>query len=146
MEYVEGETLSGLMQAARTAGTPVSTRIFGSRCSTTLAGLQAAHDLRGEGGVSLGLVHRDFSPQNILVATDGQARLADFGIAKAAGRSVRTKTGLVKGKVAYMAPEQARGHEVDRRCDVWAAGSWRGSSWRAGAPRKPTTSPRSSAS
>jgi serine/threonine-protein kinase len=122
MEYVEGETLSGLMQAARAAGTPVSTRIAARVLDDALAGLQAAHDLRGEAGAPLGLVHRDFSPQNILVATDGRARLADFGIAKAAGRSVRTKTGLVKGKVAYMAPEQARGHEVDRRCDVWAAG------------------------
>jgi serine/threonine protein kinase len=122
MDYVEGETLSGLVQAARTAGTPMSTRIAARVLDDALAGLQAAHDLRGEAGVPLGLVHRDFSPQNILVATDGRARLADFGIAKAAGRSVRTKTGLVKGKVAYMAPEQARGHEVDRRCDVWAAG------------------------
>jgi serine/threonine-protein kinase len=100
----------------------MSTRIAARVLDDALAGLQAAHDLRGEAGAPLGLVHRDFSPQNILVATDGRARLADFGIAKAAGRSVRTKTGLVKGKVAYMAPEQARGHEVDRRCDVWAAG------------------------
>jgi serine/threonine-protein kinase len=87
-----------------------------------LAGLHAAHELRDKQNQLVGLVHRDFSPQNILVSVEGVARLADFGVAKAASRTVRTKTGLVKGKVAYMSPEQARGHRVDRRCDVWAAG------------------------
>jgi serine/threonine-protein kinase len=67
-------------------------------------------------------VHRDFTPQNILVGTDGVARLTDFGIARAASRLVRTRTGDVKGKARYMSPEQARGLRLDRRCDVWAAG------------------------
>jgi serine/threonine-protein kinase len=122
MEYVEGETLSALLQAARVAKTPIPAPIAARILDDALAGLEAAHALRSEGGTPLDLVHRDFSPQNILVATDGRTRLTDFGIAKAAGRAVRTKTGLVKGKVAYMSPEQARGHDVDRRCDVWAAG------------------------
>jgi serine/threonine-protein kinase len=122
MEYVEGETLSALLQAARAAKVAIPSPIAARILDDALAGLEAAHALRSETGTPLDLVHRDFSPQNILVATDGRTRLTDFGIAKAAGRAVRTKTGLVKGKVAYMSPEQARGHEVDRRCDVWAAG------------------------
>src|SRR5205085_11904487 len=67
-------------------------------------------------------VHRDFSPQNVLVGVDGITRLADFGIAKAASRATHTQTGSIKGKVAYMSPEQAKGEPVDRRTDVWAAG------------------------
>jgi serine/threonine-protein kinase len=98
------------------------TRLIARIMNDALAGLHAAHELRDKQNQLVGLVHRDFSPQNILVSIEGVARLADFGVAKAASRTVRTKTGLVKGKVAYMSPEQARGHRVDRRCDVWAAG------------------------
>lgn len=122
MEYVEGETLSGLLQAARKAKETLPQRLVARILIDALAGLHAAHELRDESGKPLGLVHRDFSPQNILIGIDGTSRLADFGVAKAAGRAVRTKTGLTKGKVAYMSPEQARGQDVDRRCDVWAAG------------------------
>lgn len=122
MEYIEGETLTAILRDAAAAGAtlpiPIALRIL----SDVLAGLHAAHELRDETGAPAGLVHRDFSPQNILVGTDGVARLTDFGIAKAANRLSSTQTGSVKGKVSYMAPEQARGRQLDRRCDVWAAG------------------------
>jgi serine/threonine-protein kinase len=122
MEYVEGEALSGLVRLLRDQNHRLPPRLIARIMNDSLAGLHAAHELRDPQGNFIGLVHRDFSPQNILVGIEGVARLADFGVAKAASRTVRTKTGLVKGKVAYMSPEQARGHKVDRRCDVWAAG------------------------
>jgi hypothetical protein len=122
MDYVEGEALSGLVRMLRDQNHRLPTRLIARIMNDALAGLHAAHELRDKQSQLVGLVHRDFSPQNILVGIEGVARLADFGVAKAASRTVRTKTGLVKGKVAYMSPEQARGHRVDRRCDVWAAG------------------------
>jgi serine/threonine-protein kinase len=122
MDYVEGEALSGLVRMLRDHNHRLPTRLIARIMNDALAGLHAAHELRDKQNQLVGLVHRDFSPQNILVSIEGVARLADFGVAKAASRTVRTKTGLVKGKVAYMSPEQARGHRVDRRCDVWAAG------------------------
>jgi serine/threonine-protein kinase len=122
MEYIEGETLSAVLRAAAAAGAPLAVPIALRIIGDVLAGLHAAHELRDERGAPAGLVHRDFSPQNILLGTDGVARLTDFGIAKAANRIGSTQTGLVKGKVSYMPPEQARGKPLDRRCDVWAAG------------------------
>lgn len=122
MDYVEGDTLSGLHRAVRAQGKTLPLPIAGRILIDALAGLHAAHELKDETGESLHLVHRDFSPQNILVGTDGASRLTDFGVAKAAGRVNVTSSGIIKGKVAYMAPEQALGKKVDRRCDVWAAG------------------------
>ena len=122
MEYIEGETLSSLLRAAVAAGEPLPLPIALRILDDVLAGLHAAHELPGQHGGSAGLVHRDVSPQNVIVGTDGVARLADFGIAKAESRAGVTRTGLVKGKVGYMSPEQARGRAVDRRCDVWAVG------------------------
>jgi serine/threonine-protein kinase len=122
MEYVEGDTLSGLQRAARAAGETVPIAIALRILTDALAGLHSAHELRDGADQPLEIVHRDFSPQNILVGTDGISRLTDFGIAKAARRDGHTRPGLIKGKIGYMAPEQARGKSVDRRCDVWAAG------------------------
>lgn len=122
MDYVEGDTLSGLSRLCRSAGKALPLPLIGRILNDALLGLHAAHELTDERGKPLNLVHRDFSPQNILVSVQGITRLADFGVAKAADRAVRTKTGLVKGKIAYMSPEQARGQAIDRRCDVWAAG------------------------
>jgi serine/threonine-protein kinase len=122
MDYVEGDTLSGLTRILRDRNQRLPPRLAARIMNDALAGLHAAHELRDADGELVGLVHRDFSPQNILVGVEGVTRLADFGVAKAASRAVRTKTGLVKGKIAYMSPEQARGHKLDRRCDVWAAG------------------------
>jgi eukaryotic-like serine/threonine-protein kinase len=117
LEYVEGDSLSGLFKAGA-----IPRAIAARFLLDALEGLHAAHELRDDAGALLGVVHRDFTPHNILIGTDGVARLADFGIAKAATRLGNTRLGMVKGKVAYMPPEQARGMPLDRRCDVWAAG------------------------
>ena len=87
----------------------------------TCAGLHAAHEVRGDDGEVLGVVHRDVSPQNILVTTKGTAKLIDFGVVKARGRVAgETVSGQLKGKIHYMAPEQALGRPVDRRADIWS--------------------------
>ena len=123
MDYVEGDTLAGLhRRAVASADRRLPVRFGLKLLLDALAGLQAAHELRDGSGALAGLVHRDFSPQNILVGVDGIGRLTDFGIAKAATRISETSTGIIKGKIAYMAPEQTRGAPVDRRTDVWAAG------------------------
>jgi serine/threonine protein kinase len=122
MEYVPGDSLAGLLRRARESGTPLPARVGLRILVDALAGLHAAHEHADEEGHPLHLVHRDFSPQNILVGTDGIARLTDFGIAKAASRASNTVAGNIKGKISYVAPEQATGGEVDRRCDLWAAG------------------------
>jgi serine/threonine-protein kinase len=122
MEYVEGSSLSTLRGAAREAGLkfpiPVAVRI----AVDALAGLQAAHEALDMRGNKLDLVHRDVSPQNILVGVDGSSRVIDFGIAKARHRLTETKSGSLKGKYSYMAPEQTRGMPVDRRTDIFAWG------------------------
>lgn len=121
MEYVHGETLAGLLRLSRLSGDlpplPVVVRVL---CDA-LEGLHAAH-LASLAGRSLNIVHRDVSPQNIMVGADGNTRVLDFGIAQAALRSQMTAAGTVKGKVAYMSPEQVRGLAVDARTDVFAAG------------------------
>jgi serine/threonine-protein kinase len=122
MDYVEGDTLSGLLRRGRTSGEPMPRGLAMRALLDALAGLHAAHETKDVEGKPLHIVHRDFSPQNILVGTDGIAKLTDFGIAKAASRAGNTSTGVLKGKIAYMSPEQARGNALDRRADVWAAG------------------------
>ena len=121
MEYVRGEVLSRLARALRTRGervpVPIVLRVMGD----ALQGLHAAHEARDERGVSLQIVHRDVTPQNILVGADGVGRLLDFGVAKAAGRVHTTREGQIKGKLAYMAPEQLMGTGVGRQTDVYAA-------------------------
>jgi serine/threonine-protein kinase len=122
MEWVDGEPLSNLRRAAaKVGGIPrnIAVRIVGDAC----AGLHAAHELKDESGQLVGLVHRDMSPQNLLVTFDGVVKIVDFGVAKAAGRSSgQTTAGQVKGKPPYMSPEQALGEPVDRRTDVFALG------------------------
>ncbi len=122
MEYVPGDSLSGLVRTAREMGTPLPPRIGLRILIDALNGLHVAHEHADEDGHPLHLVHRDFSPQNILVGTDGVARLTDFGIAKAASRVSNTAQGHIKGKISYVSPEQARALPIDRRCDLWAAG------------------------
>jgi hypothetical protein len=119
LEYVHGESLARLLGAS---DEPLPLPIVRAVLSGALHGLHAAHEARSEEGEPLGIVHRDVSPQNILVGADGQARVLDFGIAKARGRLQTTREGQVKGKLAYMAPEQVRLGEVSRRTDVFAAG------------------------
>jgi serine/threonine-protein kinase len=121
MEYVRGETLSRLLREANARGRRVPLPIVSAIVAGTLHGLHAAHEARGDGGSPLGIVHRDVSPQNIVVGVDGVPRVIDFGIAKAAGRLQTTREGAVKGKMAYMAPEQLAARPVTPRTDVYAA-------------------------
>src|ERR1700722_2616548 len=131
MEYVPGETLSRLLQVACKAEDPPPVHIVSSIMSGVLHGLHAAHQAKTEHGKPLCIVHRDVSPQNIIVGPDGIARILDFGIAKAAGQSSLTTGDQIKGKLSYMAPEQlgarapagvdASGRGGTVRTDVFAA-------------------------
>jgi serine/threonine-protein kinase len=121
MEYVQGESLARLIRNLRQLGARIPPRVVGSIMAGVLYGLHAAHEAKSERGQPLGIVHRDVSPQNILVGSDGVTRVLDFGVAKAAGRVQTTREGQIKGKLAYMAPEQIRGFPVDRRTDVYGA-------------------------
>ena len=122
LDYVQGEPLSRLIKATEGTGQRIDPRIAATLMVGALHGLHAAHEATDELGHSLNIVHRDVSPQNIMVGTDGVSRVLDFGVAKAAGRLQGTRDGQLKGKIAYMAPEQVRGEEVDRRTDVYSAG------------------------
>ena len=121
MEYIHGESLAMLLRAVRREGTLVPPPIVAAIISGVLHGLHAAHEATSEQGTPLGIVHRDMSPQNVIVGADGIARVLDFGVAKALTRSQTTRDGQLKGKLAYMAPEQLRRGVVDRRTDVYAA-------------------------
>lgn len=122
MEWIEGVPLSTLIKAARQSGgipLPIAVRI----AMQASAGLHAAHELRDGAGELVGLVHRDVSPQNLLVTYDGVTKVVDFGVAKASGSGgFNTQGGQIKGKLAYMAPEQIQGETIDRRVDVFALG------------------------
>ena len=122
MEYFESEALSSLVEAAAARGVrlpaPVAVRIV----SDALAGLHAAHEAVDMRSNKLGIVHRDVSPQNIIVDVGGTSRVIDFGIAKAASRLTQTRSGYIKGKFGYMSPEQIEALPMDRRTDVFAAG------------------------
>jgi len=123
MEYVEGESFSKLIGASRRRGYPPPARIAAAIVAQALHGLHAAHEAHDERGEPLAIVHRDMSPQNVLVGTDGVARVLDFGVAKAVGRAQITREGELKGKLPYMAPEQIRRRgEITRRVDVYSAG------------------------
>jgi serine/threonine-protein kinase len=121
MEYVAGESLAKLVRFASARGERVPLAIATTLVATTLHGLHAAHEALSDRGEPLGLVHRDVSPQNVLVGTDGIARVIDFGVAKAQGRAQTTREGQVKGKIAYMAPEQLLG-DATRLSDIYAVG------------------------
>ncbi len=120
LDYVHGDSLSRLLREARRLEEIVTPSLVAAILFGALEGLHAAHEARDAKGEPLELVHRDVSPHNVLVGTDGIARVLDFGVAKARGRAQTTRVGQLKGKIAYMAPEQLRG-KATRRSDVFAA-------------------------
>jgi serine/threonine-protein kinase len=124
MEWVDGDSLSKVVRAAEQKKQRVPAGVALRVCADAAAGLHAAHDLKERDGTSLGVVHRDVSPQNILISNAGSTVLIDFGVAKARDRvSQDTSAGQLKGKIRYMAPEQALGRTTDHRADVWALGA-----------------------
>ena len=122
MEYVAGEDVRRIEKRAAAAAKGIPIGVILRIIADAAAGLDFAHKARDTKGAPLGLVHRDVSPQNILVGFDGSVKLIDFGVAKAAGRAQHTATGILKGKFPYMSPEQAQGDELDGRSDVFALG------------------------
>ena len=119
MEFVDGLTLQALIDLNRSRWDPPLALYLAGRVAR---GLSYAHQLRDVAGRPLEIVHRDISPSNILISTDGQVKVADFGIAKSVLRDTKTAAGTIKGKVAYMAPEQLHGDRVGPQCDVYALG------------------------
>ncbi len=120
MEYLHGVPLSRMMTRLSKAGKMLDVRVVAGIIVQACEGLHAAHEARDTNGALLSVVHRDVSPPNIMVCGDGMVKLLDFGIAKARGANSRTRTGTVKGKNAYMSPEQILGKPLDRRSDVFA--------------------------
>ncbi|HEX8792119.1 MAG TPA: protein kinase [Polyangiaceae bacterium] len=123
MEYVHGESLAECLRTAKDRRLPIPLDVVSALLCGMLHGLHAAHEATDERGAPLHIVHRDVSPQNLMIGADGVPRVLDFGVAKAAGRLVTTREGQLKGKLPYMAAEQlGTGDPVDRRTDVYAAG------------------------
>ena len=122
MEYVEGASLSQLLRNVGKAKQEIPLDVASGIVANILHGLHAAHTTRDERGVALDIVHRDVSPQNILVGTDGIARVLDFGIAKTVTQAHVTRTNEIKGKLTYMAPEQLLGKPLTRKADIFSAG------------------------
>ena len=121
MEYLEGVTLLPLLRRTARQNTPLDLGLVAGIAQQACDALNYAHELK-EAGESLGLVHRDVTPSNVFLTESGVAKLLDFGIAKAKGASTSTQEGTVKGKYAYMAPEQLRGGAIDKRVDIFALG------------------------
>jgi serine/threonine-protein kinase len=121
MPYLDGVPASDFIARPRDPDRIAQLRVATGLIVQACAGLHHAHELKGEGGASLGLVHRDVSPSNVFVTTAGVVKVLDFGIAKVHGGAA-TEAGTIKGKTQYMAPEQVLGDSLDRRCDVFALG------------------------
>lgn len=122
MEYLRGDDLRRLWKACEQNGTPLRVPLICRVIADAAAGLDFAHALRDAQGQPYNIVHRDISPQNVLVTFEGGVKIIDFGVAKAAGRAQHTRTGALKGKYSYMSPEQVAGASVDNRSDVFALG------------------------
>ncbi len=122
MEYLEGQSLNKIIRELSKREETLPPLLCARIVSDALAGLHYAHELKDFDGSPLEIIHRDVSPHNVFVTYDGSVKMVDFGIAKAALSSVQTEVGVLKGKVAYMAPEQAAGEDIDPRADVFAMG------------------------
>lgn len=122
MEYIEGEPLSAIVRAARDRGGQLPLAAVLRILCDALAGLHHAHEAKDFDGSPLNIVHRDITPHNILVSYEGHAKVVDFGIAKARISATQTASGVIKGKITYLSPEQAKGDLVDRRSDVFSVG------------------------
>jgi eukaryotic-like serine/threonine-protein kinase len=134
MEYLEGQPLTRMRRRVkRSNGLDWSLEAEARVLAEVLSGLQYAHELSDYDGTALGIVHRDVTPSNVFVSYEGVAKILDFGIAKAQGRTTETKTGVVKGKTSYMPPEQVMGLDVDRRADIFSVGVML---WEAAAGRR----------
>jgi serine/threonine protein kinase len=121
MEWVDGETLNTIINSRENV--PLDARVAAHIVAQAAAGLHAAHELKDENGLPMQLVHRDVSPQNVLISRSGHVKVTDFGVAKALGDSrEETAVGRVKGKLSYMSPEQAESKPIDRRSDIFALG------------------------
>ncbi|MBK9070267.1 MAG: protein kinase [Myxococcales bacterium] len=122
MEYVHGQDLRAILARCGETGRRIPLELGLFIVAAAAAGLQHAHDRKGPDGMPLKIVHRDVSPSNVMIDYDGAVKMVDFGIAKASERSAETQAGTIKGKFAYMSPEQCRGLELDRRSDIFALG------------------------
>jgi eukaryotic-like serine/threonine-protein kinase len=118
MEYLDGQSISAISKAL-VPEKPVAPALWVKVISEALNGLHYAHELKDYDGTPLNVIHRDVSPQNLFITYDGRVKLVDFGIAKATLNASHTETGVLKGKISYMAPEQAMGHAIDRRADIF---------------------------
>jgi serine/threonine protein kinase len=122
MEYVDGQDLRAILREAERCRTSIPIELAVYMAAEVLSGLAYAHSAVDISGRSLGIIHRDVSPQNILVSFEGDVKITDFGIAKAQSSAGTTRAGVLKGKFRYMAPEQAKGEGIDLRCDIFAMG------------------------
>ncbi len=122
MEYVHGETVRELLHRTYAAGVQIPIGIVLTVIAAAAAGLHHAHERIGMDGKPLGIVHRDVSPSNLMISFEGNVKIVDFGVAKATHRRTETQAGTVKGKIAYLSPEQCRGRVIDRRSDLFSLG------------------------
>ncbi|WP_157595427.1 serine/threonine protein kinase, partial [Plesiocystis pacifica] len=123
LEYVPGRDLRSIFELGRSSKRPMPLAQACYIIMQVCEGLEYAHNKKDRHGRPLGLIHRDVSPPNILVSYEGEVKLIDFGVAKAAGRASQTQAGILKGKFGYMSPEQVRGATIDRRSDVFSLGA-----------------------